>query len=138
MVWPSRTRMMGPGTVPSKVQALYATPGPMLMRVSCATSFTSTELPWGAVGAEASYVLWAGTVMAGCELLPVVAPELLEEPLLDEPFPAFLAPAPGMPVTEKMNARISAKPVKVAKTISAGEPRQNRLEACGCVAGDVK
>jgi len=130
MVWPSRTRMMGPGTVPSKVQALYATPGPMLMRVSCATSFTSTELPWGAVGAEASYVLWAGTVMAGCELLA--------EPLLDEPSPAFLAPAPGMPVTEKMNARISAKPVKVAKTISAGEPRQNLLEACGCVAGDVK
>jgi hypothetical protein len=67
--------------------------------------------------------------MAGCELLPVVEPELLEELL---PLLVVLARAgPEKPVNEKMTPRINAKAVKVAKTISAGDPRQNLLLVCG-------
>jgi hypothetical protein len=74
--------------------------------------------------------------MAGCELLPVFDPLLLEGLL---PLFAVVARGgPEKPVIEKMTPRISAKAVNVAKTISAGDPRQNLLLVCGCEAPDVK
>jgi hypothetical protein len=74
--------------------------------------------------------------MAGCESLPVDDPLLLEELL---PLLAVLVRAgPEKPVIETITPRISANAVSVAKTISAGEPRQNLLLVCGCVPADVK
>jgi hypothetical protein len=66
----------------------------------------------------------------------------VEEPLLlEELLPLFvvlLRAGPEKPVIEKIIPRISAKAVKVAKTISAGDPRQNLLLVRGCAGADVK
>lgn len=69
-------------------------------------------------------------------MLPVDEPVLLVEPV---PVLAVLALAgPGMRVTEKMIAMISATAVNVANTISAGDPRQNLLLVGGCAGADAK
>ena len=80
----------------------------------------------------ASYVLWAGAGKAGPEELL----ELLDELLLLLPLVALTGAE--MCVTESINAAINAKAVRVAKTISAGDPRQNPLPVRTGVGADVK
>ena len=51
---------------------------------------------------------------------------------------ALLAPTPGNPATETMTAAISATAVRVAKMISAGEPRQKPLRTGNCRSAGAK
>ncbi len=69
-------------------------------------------------------------------MLPVEDPLLLDEllPL----FVVLVRAGPEKPDIEKTIPRISAKAVSVAKTISAGDPRQNLLLLGGCAGADVK
>src|SRR5579872_3262833 len=116
--------MTGPGTVPLKVQAWYATLGAMATITSLTVSVTLTVSPAGVAGAVASYVWCAGTLLGSTGYVAALPDAGICIGIA--PFPALPAdPALRLPdalPTRAMTSdrMTSATPTKPTSTESAG------------------